>query len=49
MRSRLPAIREARRRVIDDERLGPVIARIIAAYPNDALKLAQAREGDAGA
>ena len=39
---RVPAITEARRRVIHDERLCPVIARVIAAHPNDAPPLAQA-------
>ena len=40
--SRLPAIIEARNRVIHRERLCPMIARVIAAHPNEAPRLAQA-------
>lgn len=40
--SRLPAIIEARKRILHDERLCPMIARVIAAHPNAAPRLAQA-------
>ena len=41
-RDRLAAIVEARRRVLRDERLCPVIARVIAAHPNATPPLTQA-------
>ncbi len=38
---RLPAIVEARRRVLDDERLCPMIVRVIAAHPDATPRLAE--------
>ena len=40
--SRVPAIVEARNRVIHDERLCPMIARVISAHPNETPRMARA-------
>ena len=40
--SRLPAIIAARTRLMRDERIGPLVARVIAAHPNNAPRLAAA-------